>query len=128
MAKTKKIAQEDLKKFFEKMKMNLHQFGKETGVWMKKGERELSRLSKIGKLEFDVVNLNMKKEKLFKDIGKRVVESGLSEQINDSAIRNMSNKADAAMKESQKKKSEISKIGKRFLKSGSTRSKKKIAR
>ena len=124
MAKTKKIAQEDLKKFFEKMKKNLHQLGKETGVWMKKGERELSRLSKIGKLELEVVNLNMKKEKLLKDIGKRVVESGLSEQINDSAIRNMSNKANAVMKESQKKKSEISKIGKGFLKRGSTRSKK----
>ena len=125
MAKAKRNTQDDLNKFFAKAKKNLQRLGKETRVWMKKGETELSRLSKIGRLEIDVVTLRMEKEKLFKDIGKRVVERGLAEEINDSTVKGMSGKVNAIVKESKKKKAEISKIGKGILKKSSTRTKKK---
>ena len=128
MAKRKKITQQDLKKLFEKTKKRLQQLGKETKVWLKKGETELSRFSKIGKLELNVVNLNIKKERLFKDIGKRVVELDLGKVIDDSTIKNMSNKAKAIISESKKKKRTISRIGKGFLKGKATQIKKKIAR
>lgn len=116
MAKTKKITQGDLKKFFEKAKNKMQQLGKESRVWIKKGEVELSRLSKIGKLEIDIVNLNIKKEKLFKDIGKRVVELDLSKKVDDSPTKNMCNKAKAIISEATKKKRAISKVRKGFLK------------
>lgn len=125
MAKTKKITQDDIKKLFESTKKKLQQLGKETSTWIKKGEVELSRISKIGKLELDIVNLNMKKEKLYRDIGKRVVEQGLGEEIDDSAIKNMSIKAKAIINESKKKQREISKIKKGLLKSKARQSKKK---
>ena len=67
----------------------------------------------------------MKKEKLFKDIGKRVVERGLAEEIGDPAIRDMNNKANAIIKVSKKKRKEASKISKALLKSSSKKSKKK---
>ena len=123
MAKKKDITQGDLKKFFEKAKKKLDSLGKETKVWMKKGEVELSRLSKIGKLELDVVNLNMKKERLFKDIGKRVVERGLDKEIKDLPIKNMCTKANAAAAESKRKKRAMSKIGKGLLKGSPAKAK-----
>jgi len=125
MAKTKNITQDELKKLFEKAKDGLRQLGKETSVWMKKGEIELSRISKIGKLELDIVGLNMKKEKLFRDIGKRVIELDLGEKIGDQAIRDMSDRAETIISESDKKKREISRIKKEVLKSKTAGLKKK---
>ena len=119
MAKAKANTQEELKKFFEKAKKNLNKLGRETKVWMKKGEAELSRLSKIGKLELDVVNLNIQKDKLLKSIGRRLVERGLADEINDSTVKNMSSKVNEIMEESKKKRTEISKIGKKFWKKSS---------
>ena len=123
MEKSSKKSQEDLKKLLEGMKKRLQKLGKETGVWIKKGEIEISRFSKMGKLELDIVNLNMKKEKLFKDIGRRIVERGLSNEINDPVIKNMCNETKAIMNQSRKKRSEISKAGKRFFKGKKTRKK-----
>ncbi len=121
----KKINEENLKKFFGKMRKDLQRLGKETSVWIKKGEREISRLSRIGKLELDIVKLNMKKEKLLKDIGRRMVELGLSGEISDSAVRDMDSKVNAIMEESRKKKTEMSRIGRGLLKKSPTKSKKK---
>ena len=125
MAKAKKITQDELKKFFEKTKGTLQKLKKETGVWMKKGEAELSRLSKIGKLEIDVVNLNMKREKLFKDIGKRVAEFSLKEEINNSAISDMCDKVNAVAEEAKEKRAAISKIGKGLFKDSSAKTRKR---
>jgi hypothetical protein len=125
MAKKKKITQEDFKKFFGDAKTRLQQLGKETSIWMKKGEVELSRLSKIGKLEVDIVNLRIKKEKLFRNIGRRIVEQNLDEDIRDKMIQNMCVKTKSVIGESKKKQQEISRVGKRFLKSKPTRSSKK---
>jgi hypothetical protein len=127
MAKKRRLhkTQEDFKKFFGDAKTRLQQLGKETSIWMKKGEVELSRLSKIGKLEVDIVNLRIKKEKLFRNIGRRIVEQNLDEDIRDKMIQNMCVKTKSVIGESKKKQQEISRVGKRFLKSKPTRSSKK---
>ena len=125
MAKSKKIDQKDLKALFDKTKERLQAIGKETGVWLKKGEVELSRLSKIGRLEIDAVNLGIKRDKLFKNIGKRVVEQNFDNNLHDPALRNLATKARNIIDESKKKKKQISKIGKRFLKNTKKKSKSK---
>jgi len=124
MAKKNTITQEDVRKLFAKTKKRLRELGKETGVWIKKGEAELSRISKMGKLELDIVNLNLKKDKLLKDIGKRVVEQGLSEKIDDAALKSMSEKVKSAVAETGGKKREIGKIKKTFMKGRSKKSRK----
>lgn len=125
MAKKNTITQEDVKKLFAKTKKRLQELGKETSVWIKKGEVELSRISKIGKLELDIVNLNIKKERLFKDIGKRVVEQDLAGKIDDAAVGNMSKKAKEAAGETVEKRREIGRIKKTLLKGKPKQSKKK---
>ena len=105
------------------MRKRAQKLGKETSVWIKKGEIEISRLSKMGKLELNIVNLNMKKEKLFKDIGKRMVELGLSNEISDSVIKNMCDETKAIISQSRKKRSEISRVGKVLFKGKKARKK-----
>ncbi|MEA3306045.1 MAG: hypothetical protein U9R52_04445 [Candidatus Omnitrophota bacterium] len=116
MEKQGKKTQDDFKKLLEGTKKKLQKMGKETSVWVKKGETELSRLSKMGKLEFDIVSLNMKKEKLFKNIGARMVERGLGEKTDDPIIKNMCDEAKAVMSQSGRKKTEISRVRKKLFK------------
>ena len=123
MEKSSKKAQKDLKKLLEGMRKRVQKLGKKTSVWIKKGEIEISRFSKMGKLELDIVNLNMKKEKLFKDIGKRMVKLGLSNKISDSVIKNMCDEAKAIINQSRKKRSEVSRAGKRLFKGRKARKK-----
>ncbi len=125
MAKKKAITQEELKRLFEKTKKSLQKFGRETNIWLRKGEVELSRLSRIGKIELNLVNLNMKKEKLLKDIGKRIVDLGLGEKIGDAQTKNMCDKVYAIVTESKRKKSEMSRLTKRLLKGGAKKKSKK---
>ena len=124
MAKKKNVTQEDLKQLFEKAKTSLQQLGKETGTWLKKGEAELSRLSKIGKLELDVVNLSVKRDKVFKDIGRKVVEQNLDEQISSAAVKNLCGDVRELIGASVRKKREIAKVKKGLLK-GNAKSKRK---
>ncbi|MBN1872209.1 MAG: hypothetical protein JW800_06530 [Candidatus Omnitrophica bacterium] len=124
MAKSKKVTQKDLKELFENTKKRLQAIGKETGIWIKKGEVELSRLSKMGKLEIDTVNLNIKKDQILKDIGKRIVDQNLADNIDDPALKALAKKAQDVISESKKKKREITQIGKKFLKSGKKKDKK----
>jgi len=124
MSNTAKLTQRDLKVFFKKTKKNLQNVGKEAGVWIKKGEVEISRLSKMGRLELDVVNLGMKREKLLKDIGKRVVERGIGRESGDTTLKNMCDRVTSLAKESRRKKAEVSKIGKGLFKGGRSKGRK----
>ncbi len=124
MAKKKTVTQEDVKKLFANTRKRLHDLGRETSVWIKKGEVELSRISKIGKLELDIVNLSIKKDKLFRDIGRRVVEQGLAGKMDDAAVSGMAEKAKEAVSESGKKRRDINRIRKTLLKGPSKKGKK----
>lgn len=125
MAKKKKDMQQDLRELFDKSKKRLQILAKDAQVWMKKGEVEIGRLSKMGRIEIDIVNLNVKKEQLFRNIGKKIVEGDLYAQINNASVKDMCSKAKAAIEESKKKSRVMSQIKKGFLKSKKTQAKKK---
>ena len=65
----------DFKKEWPKVKKQLTQFSKEAMVVVKKGEKEIVRLSKEGKLRVDATSLGLKKEHLFYLIGKECVRT-----------------------------------------------------
>lgn len=125
MAKKKQDMQKDLKEIFEKSKARLQLLAKDAKVWMKKGEVEISRLSEMGKLEFDIVNLNIKKEQLFRNIGRKIVEDGLEGQIDDASVKDMCSQAKTLIDEYKKKNHIISQVKKSFLKGKKTEAKKK---
>ncbi len=72
MTVKKKDIQKDFAKFLDQTKDGFSRFGKDLGALVKKSEKEIVKVSKAGKIQFDIMNLAMQKEKLYYDIGKKV--------------------------------------------------------
>lgn len=72
--------QYDFKKELEKTKSQLIKFSKEAIEIAKKGEEEILKFSKRGKLHVDATAVNLKKEKLLYLIGKEYVEKKFPEK------------------------------------------------
>ena len=70
------MAPNDFRKEWPKIKRQLVQVSREALDLAKKGERELIRFSRKGKLHFDATALSLKKEHLFLLIGKEYVKAG----------------------------------------------------
>lgn len=75
MAKSAKN-KEDFSKNIEDVKKQLMKFGQEALVLVKKGEEEIVRLSKEGKVRLDATTVGLKQEHLLYLIGKEYVRSG----------------------------------------------------
>lgn len=73
--------QKDFTKFLDQTKEGFKKFGKELGILAKKGEKEIAKVSKAGKIQFDIMNLTMQKEKLYYDIGKKVASIGAKKKL-----------------------------------------------
>lgn len=67
-------SQNDIKKEWEKTKKQLSQLSKEMVHFAKKGEEEILKLSKKGKLHLDATATNLKKEKLYYLIGREYIK------------------------------------------------------
>jgi len=65
----------DLKKEWERAKKQLIAFSKEATVLAKKGEKELAKISKKGKLQIDSSAAALKKEHLFYLIGREYIKA-----------------------------------------------------
>jgi len=65
----------EIKKEWPKIKKQLIQYSKEALVLAKRGEKELIRISKKGKLHVDMTKLNLKREHLYHLIGKEYVKA-----------------------------------------------------
>jgi len=72
--------QYDFKKEWEKTKTQLIKFSKEAAVIAKKGEKELVKFSRKGKLHVDATSISLKKEHLYYLIGKEYVRGEGSDQ------------------------------------------------
>ncbi|MCA9398215.1 MAG: hypothetical protein KC618_00585 [Candidatus Omnitrophica bacterium] len=65
----------DFKKEWEKTKKKLIEFSKEASEIAKKGEKEIAKITQQSKLHLDSTAINLKKEKLYYQIGKEYVKS-----------------------------------------------------
>ena len=72
--------QYDFKKEWEKTRKQLTKFSQEAIEVAQKGEKELVRLSRVGKLHVDSAALGLKKERLFYLIGKEYVKANAPEK------------------------------------------------
>lgn len=64
----------EVKGLLEKTRRGLKRMGKETSVFAKRSEKELSKLAKVGRAEVDILSLNIKKNQLYHQIGKQVYQ------------------------------------------------------
>ncbi|MBN2096872.1 MAG: hypothetical protein JW714_00170 [Candidatus Omnitrophica bacterium] len=74
MAKQKIDIQKEVTKIWREAKENLKTLGQRAFKIAQKGEKEVVRASKIGKLQLDIVSLNLKKENIYRQIGKKAYE------------------------------------------------------
>jgi len=65
---------EEAAKIWQQAKENLKELGQKTMNLAQKGEKEVVRASKVGKLQLDIVSINLKKENIFRLAGKRAHE------------------------------------------------------
>ncbi len=73
MGKSKKGV--DFQKEWQSISKLLNQYGNETMKVVKRGEKELIRLSKEGKLRIDAAGVNVKLEQLTYQIGREYIKS-----------------------------------------------------
>lgn len=64
----------EVAKIWQEAKESLKDLGKRTIKLAQKGEKEVVRASKIGKEQLDIVSLNLKKENIFRQAGKKAYE------------------------------------------------------
>ena len=62
----------DLGRMMDKYKPMLKKFGNEMGEAARKGEANVSKMSKVLKLQLDMLGIAVQKERLFYEIGKDV--------------------------------------------------------
>ena len=72
MAKSKEDRRQEFDKVLGKAKVNFKKFSEELSVLAKKSERGILKASKTGKIQLDIMSLNVQREKLYYDIGKKI--------------------------------------------------------
>ena len=113
MAKKKLNISKEVSKIWQQAKINLADLGKRTMHLAQKGEKEVRRASKIGKLQLDVVSINLKKDNIFRQIGKKIYEMhGQKEGIDTAKLMSSFNQIDKLNAQIKDKKGQINKFKK----------------
>ncbi|MFH1245902.1 MAG: hypothetical protein V1662_05380 [Candidatus Omnitrophota bacterium] len=103
----------EVAKIWQEAKNNLRILSERTLSLAQKGEKELVRASRIGKLQLNIVSMNLKKENAFRELGKKTyamhIENNQVETANLTALFSQINKLDQQIKA---KKTQITKIKK----------------
>ena len=79
--------QGDVKRFWDETRDYLRKIGVETSKIAKRGEEEVMKASHIARLHLDIVTLNVRKEKLFKEIGKKAVSLTKKKALSAAALK-----------------------------------------
>ena len=113
MAKTKEIdIQKEIKKIWDQTKKNLLKLSQETVNLVKRGEKEVVRASKIGKLQLDILGIKRKREILCRQIGMKVVALDTQDKIDVSELKPSCGQVRGLDSQIRKKEQEVAKIKK----------------
>jgi hypothetical protein len=105
--------QKEVAKIWQEAKENLKVLGQRTLKLAQKGEKEVVRASKIGRLQLDIVSINLKKENVFRQIGKKTYEMhNKNKQIESSKLTSLFSQIDKFNHQIKSKKTKIAKFKK----------------
>lgn len=110
MATKKRDFHKEFNNFLEQAKEGFKKLGKEVSVIAKKSEQEITKASKKGKIQLDIVGINMQKEKLYYDIGKKAVSLNSKKSLGIPALDSYFNKIRSLESGARKKKREFSMV------------------
>ncbi|MBN3038008.1 MAG: hypothetical protein JW869_01165 [Candidatus Omnitrophica bacterium] len=113
MTKKKIDVQKEVSKIWEQTKERLKELGQSTMIMAQKGEKEVVRASKVGKYQLDIVSLNLKKENIYRQVGKKVCEAHARKgDIQSVKLASLFNQVDKINNQIRSDKSKIAKLKK----------------
>lgn len=113
MIKKKIDVTKEVAKIWQEAKENLKALGQKTMRLAQKGEKEIVRASKIGKLQLDIVSDNLKKENVFRQAGKKAYEMHINKGgLNSEKLSSLFNQLDKLNHQIRAKKANIAKLKK----------------
>lgn len=113
MAEKKINIQKEVAKIWQEAKENLKELGQKTMKLAQRGEKEVVRASKIGKLQLDIVGVNLKKENIFRQAGKKAYEMQSKKgEIASAKLASLFNQINKLNQQVKAKKTQISKLKK----------------
>jgi len=110
MAQSKEGRQKEINRLLGQAKDGFRKFGKELGVLAKKSEKGLVKVSKSGKIQLDIMGLNVQKEKLFYDIGKKVADLNTKKNLGLAELESYWKKMNKIEKEVESKQKALSSV------------------
>lgn len=109
----KKIdVQKEIKKIWDEAKKNLLRIGQETVKLARKGEKEIIRASRIGKIQLDILGIKRRREILYQQIGAKVAALDKEGKIDINELKPLCKKALELGAQIEKKTKEAAKIKK----------------
>ena len=81
MAKSKEERRAEIDRLIKNAKVGFKKFSQEVGVLAKKSEKNIVKASKAGKIQIDLMGLGVQKEKLYYDIGKKVADLNVKNNL-----------------------------------------------
>ena len=111
---TQKKRKEEIEKLWKQAKKSLLKLSHETVKLAQKGEEEIVRASRLGKLHLEMLNLKRKKDSLCQQIGEKVVELQKENKIDVGVggLKTFCSKVDSLEGQIRTKKAAVSKIKK----------------
>ncbi len=110
MSAKKANLQKDVTKFMDYAKEKFRKFGREVSILAKKSEKEIIKASKKGRIQVDIISLNMQKEKVYYDIGKKVSSLNAKKKLNISELEPYWDKIRKIELQARNKKRELSRV------------------
>ena len=106
------VKKNDMSKAFDKYGPALKKFSEEVGVVAKKGEEGVIKMSKMLKIQLDMLGVSLQKEKLYYELGKKVASSRSKKEGSESVAKPLLQKLRKIETDVRSKKREISGIKK----------------
>jgi len=111
MQKSKK-KKEKIEKLWKQAKQSLSRLSQESIKLAKRGEKEIVRATKIGKIHLEILNLKRKRDSLYQQIGEKVVVLQRENKIDAPGLKTFCSKVDSLESQIKSKKATVSKIKK----------------
>ena len=108
-----KSLQQKVTKAFKQASQHLEGVSKDTRDIVRRGEDELVKISKMGKAQFEILALSVKKEQLYRQIGMKVWQLSTKGQLTTKKLKSFCRELSDINKKVKSRKKSLGKVAKR---------------
>jgi hypothetical protein len=104
------VNKDDLDKMLGKYRPMIDKFGKDMGEAAKKGEENVAKMSKVLKMQLDILGIAIQKERLYYEIGKEVAGMLTDGNVDVSKLEKHKKALEEMKNEDEKRKRAIARV------------------